>query len=281
MTVVYLDSFVLLNFVVNCLLLACAGKLDGQGVPLGRCALGALLGTWYALMALFPGLAFLEHPACKASGAVVMLLTAYGRSDRLLRIGGLFLVLSCAFGGGLLLLYEGAAKIGILGPSLGMRGILIAAALSYGGLSLLLSGELSHRGCRGELTALTLTRKGRSVTLQALRDTGNTLRDPITGRPVVVVEGETIRELLPELPDLDRKALSDPVALLSSLDDRKGLRLQLLPYRSVGVDCGLLAALRMEKVTYGSVDYRNCLTALSPTPVSDGGNYSALVGGDE
>ena len=31
-TVVYLDSFVLLNFVVNGLLLMCAGKLDGEPV---------------------------------------------------------------------------------------------------------------------------------------------------------------------------------------------------------------------------------------------------------
>ena len=30
MTVVYLDAFLVLNFVVNYLLLACAGKLDGE-----------------------------------------------------------------------------------------------------------------------------------------------------------------------------------------------------------------------------------------------------------
>ena len=271
MAVIYLDSFALLNLGVNYLILACAGKLDGQPVHMGRCLLGAGLGAGYALLTLLPGWSFLEHPACKASGAVAMLLVAYGRSDRLLRVGALFLVLSCAFGGGLLLFSmvrgETATGIGILGPPLGMRGILIAAALSYGFLSFLLGREFSHGGPGRELMRLTLSRQGNSVTLLALRDTGNTLRDPLTGRPVVVVEGEKVRTLLPELPCLDREALSDPVALLGRLKDRKGLRLQLLP-------------LRMDRAEYGRVVCRNCLTALSPTPVSDGGNYSALIGGD-
>ncbi len=283
-TVVYLDSFVLLNFVVNGLLLMCAGKLDGEPVHLGRCGLGALLGTVYGVLTLLPGWGFLEHPACKAAGAVTMLLASYGRSERLLRVGGLFLVLSCAFGGGLLLLAmlwaESPSHVGVLGPSLGMRGILIAAALSYGCLSLLLRGEFSHRGSRGELMPLTLTRKDRSVTLLALRDTGNTLRDPLTGRSVVVVEGEKIRDLLPELAGVDGVALSDPVALLEALGEREGVRFQLLPYRAVGVNCGLLLALRMDRAEYGSWVCRNCLTALSPTPVSDGGNYSALIGAE-
>ena len=163
---------------------------------------------------------------------------------------------------------------------MGMRGILIAAALSYGCLSLLLRGEFSHRGKRGELMPLTLTRKGRSVTLLALQDTGNTLRDPLTGRPVVVVEGEKIWELLPELSHMERTALSDPVALLERLGKWEGVRYQLIPYRAVGVDCGLLLALRMDRAEWGGWVCRNCLTALSPTSVSDGGNYSALIGAE-
>ena len=283
MTVVYVDSFVLLNVAVNGFLLMCAGRLDGEPVHLGRCGLAAVLGAGYALLSLFPGWDFLGHPACKAGGAVVMLLAAYGRSDRLLRVGGLFLVLSCAFGGGLLLLAMlrggAASDLGLLGPSLGMRGILIAAALSYGFLSFLLGGEFSHGGKEGELMPMTLTRDGRSVSLRALLDTGNTLRDPLTGRTVVIVEGEKIWDLLPELSGMRRIALSDPVALLEGLGEEERVRFYLLPYRAVGVDCGLLLALRMDRVECGPRSYKNCLTALSPTPVSDGGNYSALIGG--
>ena len=62
----------------------------------GRCALAAALGAGFGALTLLPGGAFLEHPVCKAGAAVLMLLAAFGRSERLLRTGGLFLVLSPA-----------------------------------------------------------------------------------------------------------------------------------------------------------------------------------------
>ena len=37
--------------------------------------------------------------------------------------------------------------------------------------------------------------------------------------------------------------------------------------------CGMLLALRVDRARYGPWEYRNCLTALSPTPLSDGGGY--------
>ena len=49
MTVVYLDAFLALNFGVNYLLLACAGRLDGEPRCRWRVALAAGLGAGYAL----------------------------------------------------------------------------------------------------------------------------------------------------------------------------------------------------------------------------------------
>ena len=146
----------------------------------------------------------------------------------------------------------------------------------------MLGGQFTHTRTGGELQNLTLSRGRRTVELLALYDTGNTLRDPLTGRPVVVVEGEKLSPLLPELGELDRQRLAHPVELLRDLHDRAGaLGLQLLPYRAVGVECGLLLALRVDRARWGGGEYRDCLTALSPTPLSDGGGYSALIGGQE
>ena len=54
---------------------------------------------------------------------------------------------------------------------------------------------------------------------------------------------------------------------------------QLLPYRAVGIDHGLLLALRLDQAVLGGERVSGCLAALSPTPVSDGGGYQALVSG--
>ena len=98
MRVVYLDLFLVLNFTVNYLLLACAARLDGGAVCRWRTVLAAAAGAAYGALALLPGLALLEHPVCKGGAAAGMLLAAFGPSARLARRGALFLVLSCAFG---------------------------------------------------------------------------------------------------------------------------------------------------------------------------------------
>ena len=46
----------------------------------------------------------------------------------------------------------------------------------------------------------------------------------------------------------------------------------------MGVECGLLLALRVDEARLGEQDVGPLLVALSPTPVSDGGGYRALVG---
>ena len=54
---------------------------------------------------------------------------------------------------------------------------------------------------------------------------------------------------------------------------------RLLSYRSVGTQAGLLLCLRCE-AQEGTGEQKRCLAAFSPTPVSDGGSYHALIGGE-
>ena len=272
MTVIYLDVYLAVSLAVNYMLLVCAGRLDGDRVPRRRCLAAAGLGAALGAVSLLPWGGFLTHLAGQAAVGAGMVLTAYGSSDRLLRTGGLFLLLSCAWGGGLLLLSKGAGA-----GQMSFRGILVAAALSYGGLSLGLRGQFRHTRTCGGLVPLELTWGGRALKLLALRDTGHTLTDPLTGGPVVVVEGRVLAALLPGL-ELDLSA--QPVEQLGRARAQiPGAAFQLLPYRSVGVDHGLLLALRLDRAAWGGTAVDRCLAALSPTPLSDGGGYQALVSG--
>ena len=260
---IWLDEYLAVSFLIDYLLLAAAARLDGSPHRRGRWAMGAAVGTVYAALALWWPV--LEHPVPCAGAAALLLIAAYGTGRRLLRTGGLFLLLSCAL--------AGAASL--LGHGTGVRSVLITAALSYGVLSLLLSGQFRHTRTDGELVPLTLSLGAATVTLLALRDSGNTLCDPVTGRSVVVAEGAA---LLPLLPGVEAEELRDPVALLRRCE---GLPLRLLPYRAVGVERGLLAAVRTDRAAWDGRDHPHCLVALSPTPLTDGGGYRALIGRED
>ena len=282
MTVVYRDALFLLNLIVNYLLLLAAAKLAGEPLRRLRLAAGAALGGLYAAAIFFPGMGFLTHPLCKLGAAVLMLLTGFGGSRRLLRVTLVFFGLSCAFGGGIfaigLLGGRGLTlRNGVLYSVMDLRILLLSAAVCYAVLTLVFRRTARHG--RREVLPAVLILEGRRVAVNALVDTGNTLTDPVTGRPVMVAEGSRLSPLLPGERVLDEKALRDPVGTLERLSrGGRGRRFRLLPYQAVGVECGMLLALRLDDARVGAEDYGGILVALSPNPVSDGGGYSALIG---
>lgn len=280
MTVVYLDALFLLNWIVNYLMLLAAGRLAGEVLHRVRLGLGAALGALYAAAVFFPGMGFLTHPLCKLASAAAMLLVGYGGSRRLLRVGLVFLGLACAFAGGIfaisLLGGRGLTlRNGVFYSAMDLRLILLSAALCYVLLTLVFQRTARHG--RRELVPAALTLGERKIVLTALVDTGNTLTDPVTGRPVMVVEGERAAALLPQgLAGCD---LREPVEAIERLSRLYGAeRFRLLPYQTVGVECGMLLALRLDRAQIGPKDYGGILLALSPNRVSDGGGYSALIG---
>ena len=280
-TVIYVDTLFLLNALVDYLLLLGAARLAGERLRRLRFALGAILGGGYAVAIFLPGGAFLQRLPCRLAVLALMSVAAYGGSRRLLRQSLLFLALSCALGGGVLAvsLLGGRGLTlsgGVVYSAMDIKTVLLSAAGCYAAVTLVFRGLARHTASAGDLAAVRLALDGRSVELTALRDTGNTLTDPVAGIPVLVAEGALLLPLLPP-GTLMAGELADPVACMERLRDGPlAGRVRLLPYRAVGVERGLLLALRPDGLWVNG-ERRDMLAALSPTPVSDGGGYGALL----
>lgn len=277
MTVVYIDLLFLLNLTANYLLLLVAGRMCGRVLRRWLLALSAALGAAYACALFFPGLGWLGAAPCRVAAGVLMALAAYGTQKGLLRVTLCFFGASAALGGlvwaaELLGGHSLYLERGVLYSYVDLRLLLLLLALCYGLLSALTDRAFRHRGA--ELVAVTVRLGEATVRLTALRDTGNTLTDPVDNRPVLVAEGARCAALLPMALPLDR-----PVEALSLLGGAGVRGWRLLPYRAVGVEQGLLLAVKADSVTVGKENFGRLLVALSPTPVSDGGAYQALIGG--
>lgn len=279
MTVVYLDVLFLLNLVVDYLLLLAAARMTGERFSRLRLGFGALFGAGYAAVLFLPGFSWLAHPLCKLCVGMGMVLISYGASRRLLRLTLVFFAVSAALGGVILalqLLGTGGLTLenGVLYTGFDLRLLLVTVILSYATMSLVFRAAARHGGTRRDLCTAKVTIAGKTLPVTVLLDTGNTLVDPVRNQPVLVVEERALRDILPA--DLDP---SDPVGSLERQCDRawKG-RLRLLPYRAVGVDYGMLLVVRSDRVEINGQRQIGLPVALSPTPVSDGGNYQGLLG---
>ena len=120
-------------------------------------------------------------------------------------------------------------------------------------------------------SAVELSWGGKRERLLALRDTGNTLRDPVTGQSVLIVDAAAAWRLL----GLTRQQLQKPVETVAA-GEFPGLR--LIPYSTVGQSNGMLAALRMENVMIDQ--WRgSTLVAFASAGLDAEGGYRALTGG--
>ncbi len=284
MTVIYVDTLFFLNTLVDYLLLLAAARLAGEPLRRWRFALGAALGGLYAVAIFLPGLGFLSHPVCRVASVVLMMLVSYGGSRRLLRQGVLFVALTFAFGGGVVAIgLMGGTGLslgkGVFYSALDLKVVLLSAAVCYGVLTLVFQRLARHSATSGELVNIKLYLGENTADLTALVDTGNTLTDPVSGQPVVVAEGERLGQLFPQGKRPSLVDLRNPTGALTRLGTGEWKsRFRLLPYRSVGVDHGLLLAVRVDRMELDGQRIGPMLVALSPTSVSDGGGYQALIG---
>ena len=250
---IYLDLVMGMNFAVDLLLLLGTNKLAGFASE-GRRVIGAAaLGSVYSGACLVHGFRFLGSLLWRIVMLAGMAGIAFGWNRSAFRRCGVFVMLSLALGG--------------LAVSIS-KGNMATLLLAAGGMWLLCRVAFGDGVGSREYVQVEITEGGTVLNLTALRDSGNTLCDPITGESVLVI-GAAAAE---KLTGLTAAQLRSPLENVSSLP---GLR--LIPYRAVGCG-GMLLAKRFEQVNIGG-KRRKVLVAFAPEGLGDGQMYQALTGG--
>lgn len=254
-------------------------QVAGLRLPRTRLILAAALGGVYGIVCAFPPMAFAASLLPQLLAAAVMVFLAFGRQRAFLRQFLLFFLLSCTMGGALLaagrLLRENGALE--LLQMLDWKVFFLAGGICFLVLSAVFRGEAEHAAA-GRLYRGTVELRGRRAKLTVLLDTGHTLRDVLTGAPVLTVSRAALEDLWTpeERTVLDQLEAKGPAWCLERLEER---RFRLLPYEAVGVSGGLLLCFRADRVSVDGRELGPMTVALSPTPVS-GGGCTALWGGE-
>lgn len=253
------------------MLLLATDRLCAANSGWKRLLSGAAVGAAYSALCLIFG-GFLQSAVLKICCAALMILVTFGKKGKLWRFAAVFTLSSAAFAGIVL-------AISLFCGGFGARHMLISFALGYALLGII----LRFSAARGGLTKLIIHNRGRSVALTALRDTGNSLRDPISGAPAIIAAEKDIAALLgPKLCARleETRGLAPPQRLEKLWKSGEGSGFKLIPYSAVGVESGLLLAFKVEAAKIGGREIKGAIVAISPGAVSPGGEFSAIVNGD-
>lgn len=253
---VYVDVVAILNFAVDFLLFLATNRLAGFPPDYGRSAAAAAFGGIYGGACLIQRFSFLGSHFWRLICLFLMVSIAFGWNRSALQRCGVFVLLSMSLGG--IAMGMGHASLPLL---------ILAALLVW------LLCNASFRGSVGnrEYIKVKLCWEDREMQIIALKDTGNTLRDPLTGEQILIAGADVGEKLL----GFTAYQLQHPVETIAG-SKHSGLR--LIPYHAVGQSGSMLLAVRFQKAQIGN-RIAQPLVAFAPEIIAKGEMYQMLTGG--
>lgn len=269
----YLDVYFLENLMMNFLVLQMTGHVIRRRKPVWRLALAAAAGSIFACIVLLLPIhrwIFLSVTASFICGCA-MAAASYKEQDRKETERAIFTYWMLAFlmGGIWQFLMEVA----------GMK-FLTAMLTGYGSVWGICRLRSLKKQDSQYLYEVTLIHHGRERQIRALLDSGNQLRQPITGRPVQVLEADVLKELLEpqeeeELEHMMRMEIGE-----KEEGKLKGV-FTYIPFHSIGKEHGIMPLIALDTVLikHGESVWntKRVLTAVSKTAVSSGGEYQMIL----
>lgn len=231
---IYVDVLMAVNFFISYFLLLACAKFLALPVKRGRLATASGVGAVFSLAVLLPEMPAVLSLVVKLlmSVAIVFCAFGYGGIKRLIRNTLTFYIVNFAFAGLMVAVWYCFAPQGLvirnsvvyfnISPVL----LILLAMGCYAVLTLI--GRITGRQAPKELFCqITVTRGGATCVCNARVDTGNSLREPFSNDPVVIVERETIKRVVPP---------------------EGSLNFRLIPYDAVS-GSGVLKAFRPDRMT--------------------------------
>lgn len=292
-TVVYLDKIFFGNLLVNWAILWSAGRLSHVRASHFRILAGAFLGGVYSVALFLPGVDYLFSFYAKFTVSLLMVAAAFAPLPprRFILCLAFFYLVSFTLGGlvmGVTYFFSSTAVPGQVSSYFEAvsrhlwPGLAAALLLLLTSVAVLPGYFKNRRGIEAVKLPVTVYMDGRKVTLRGLVDTGNSLCDPVSGEPVVVVEHSAIKDVLPG-PMKETGAFSrDAVSVIESMMNTPWSgRLRLIPFQSLGNDHGILLGIKPDSVEFvrdGRLQkVEKVVIGVHGRRLDAGGDYNALI----
>lgn len=286
---VYVDILFLLNFVMNSVVLMLTAQAAGILWQCRRIFLAAAVGSLYAVGAVVPELQILYSLPAKLcfSGCLILMAFGFKSPGVFTFIFSIFYLVSFIFGGailGWLFFIDGGQWLlsGAVWSVSWMHllgGSLIAAFL----MTLVARSVLSKINRRGALYRVIIEYQGKVVEVVSLLDTGNRLLSPLSKRPVIVVEKESVIPIIGSEAGRFLNSVQPHFWLpdLSKCHDQLWLeRIEPIPFRGIGGQ-SMLLGFRPDRI-FVYIDGRReeageSVVGIYGTRLSADGAYRALL----
>lgn len=201
---VYVDLYFMINFSMDFLCFYLASRLLGAKLSALRAAIAAVIGGIYANLALIWGLGGAGAIIADLISCALMCAIAFGVRKKARRLPAYILVyvaVSMTLGGFMTALFNllNRTALGdIRRAEEGISAWLLAVLAAVSAVMTLIGGRYFRRRTSKKNVRLKIAFDGKNTDISALCDSGNMLRDPISGKLCVIASVDAIGDILPK-----------------------------------------------------------------------------------
>lgn len=285
----YIDLILLENIIMNYIIILATGMVCRVNIKHIRFFLSSLLGAIYAIVTYVVDFGICVNNISKVFISASMIYIAFNSSSikAMLKQVLIFYLTSFCFGGAAYYLLHNVnpnmlksingvlvgtypIKIAILGGILGFFVINIAFKI--------IKNRITKKDM---LYDIEIYYKERSVNLKVILDTGNLLKDPITNTPVLIVEAEKLKKIIPmpTLENINNIIIGNNV---ENIDEDIKTRCSIIPFSSIGKENGMIIGFRPDYIKIyteeGEEIRRKVIIGIVKNKIVKNGLYSGLIG---
>ena len=270
--VIYLEYLFLENFLTGGLLLLLTSKLSGHSPSRIRLILGSVISGLGGFTIFIPAAGF-GGAVIRLAAAVLICTVVFAEKQakplKTIKTTLIFLALTFLSGGAAM-----AFTLWRQIPAVSGNGALYLEPLTYGTLICLavpafgltyIFVKLVRKRQMETITRgkVCLTIKGMVYSFEALADSGNSLREPLTGRPAALIDRKGAAKLSFRPEDAE-----------TGRDETMADRLVVIPYKAVGTEKGILKGIRTDSITFREKEMKGAVLAFYD---GDFGDFEVLL----
>ncbi|MDD4571589.1 MAG: sigma-E processing peptidase SpoIIGA [Clostridia bacterium] len=289
--VVYGDVLWLINFCLDFILLWATAKAGRFPLKKPRLILAAVVGAFYGVCILVPQFSFAYLFPIKIGFSLLMIWLAFGALPlrSFCKAVLYFYLLSftmagAVLGGSSLLKSNGIDYFN--GYSIHWLSLLFAAFAAV----FLVRWAISYirRNFRKEslIRKAVISIGSQKIQVNTFMDTGNELKDPVTQKPVMVVEYAALQNIFPKAFSrlYEKYAAVDVVKIVEKANVMNmGFNLRLIPFNAIGRDNGILLGIKPKRVVFKGnkgiedIMMRDIIICLYHRPLGKSKGYNAII----
>ncbi len=290
--VIYADVVFIINFIMDTFILFLTSIILKKRINKLLIFFGGLVGSLlYCVLMFYEPISKYYNPLTSLFTFLIPLLLVF-RPKNIREFLKAFIILNvCAFFiGGLstaLLFYTNAKNyIGELlsfsVDNFSIKFLIFSCSFTYVAIKISRLIILEKINKKQHIVNVEIKDDNNKISLNALVDTGNTLKEPIENKHVIITEFEVVKELLPnDLKLIFYEKNENDLSRITEISYDTKNNFRLIPFKSIGNENGFLIGIKVNEVIIYSENEKyvtnDIYIAIANFKLSNTDSFSALI----